>query len=71
MRLLISIVNASNNTKSVLLGNLINLHSNKYSDKCRYYAFAVKLDKCIRSCNNLGDLFNKLCVPKKTEDLNV
>ena len=31
-----------------------------------------KLDRCISSCNTLiNDLSNKLCVPNKTEDLNI
>ena len=30
----------------------------------------AKLEKCVRSCNTLNDLFNKLCVSNKTEDLN-
>ena len=36
-----------------------------------YYLFAVKLDRCVGSCNNLNNLFNKVCVPNKTEDLNI
>ena len=32
--------------------------------------FAVKLDKCVGSCNSLNDLSNRVCVPNKTEDLN-
>ena len=49
---------------------LINLHPNEYSQELRYYPFAVKLDKCVGSCNTLNDLCNKVCVPNKTEDLN-
>ena len=30
---------------------------------------AVKLDRCVGSCNTLTDLSNKGCVPNKTEDL--
>ena len=32
---------------------------------------AVKLDRCIGSCNTLNDVPNKVCVPNKTEDLNL
>ena len=36
------------------------------------YPFAVKLlDRCVGSCNTLYDLSNKVCVPNKTEDLNL
>ena len=33
--------------------------------------FPVKLDRCVGSCNTFNDLSNKLCVPNKTEDLNL
>ena len=36
-----------------------------------YYPFAVKLDRCVGSCNTLNDLSNKIYVPSKTEDLNL
>ena len=74
-----SIVNVSNHTKCGSLSNqkceiqptLINLHPNEYSQEFHYYPFAVKLDQCVRSCNTLNDLSNKVCVPNKTEDLNL
>ena len=50
---------------------LINLHPNEYSQEFRYYPFAVKLDRCVESCNTFDDLSNKVCVPNKTEDLNL
>ena len=31
----------------------------------------VKLDECVGSSNNLHDLSNEVCVPNKTEDLNI
>ena len=74
--LLICLVNRSNYTKCVSLSNqkcivqstLINLHPNKYSQEFQYNAFVVKLDRCVRSCNNLNDLSNKVCIPNKAED---
>ena len=79
MGLLVSIVNLSCNTKCVSLRNqkcmiqptLINLHPNKYSQEFHYYSFKVKLDRCVEMCNTLNDLANKVCVPNKTEDLNL
>ena len=76
--LLASIVSASKHTKCVSLSNqkrdiqpnLMNLHPNEYSQEFYYYPFAVKLDRCVRSCNTLNDLSNKLCFPNKTKDLN-
>ena len=64
MGLLISIANASNHTKCVLLKNqkceiqpiFINLHPNEYSQEFHFYPFTIKLDKCIGSSNTLSDL---------------
>ena len=77
--LLSNIVNGSNHTKCVSLSNqkcviqptLINLHPNEYSQELYYYPFAVKLDRCVGSCNTLNDLLHKVCVPNKKEDLNL
>ena len=49
----------------------INFHPNEYSQRFHYYPFAVKLDRCVGICNTLNDLSNKVCVPNKTEDLNL
>ena len=71
--LLTGIVRASTHTKSVSFSNpkfmiqptLINLDSNKHSQEFYYYPFAVKLNRCVGSCNTLNGLFNKVCVPNK------
>ena len=36
-----------------------------------YYPFVVKLDRRIEICNTLNYLSNKVCIPNKTEDLNI
>ena len=77
--LLTGIISVSNHAKCVSLSNqkcmtqptLINLHPNKHSQDFHYYPFAVKLDRCVGRCNTLNDLSNKVCVPNKTEDLNL
>ena len=77
--LLTRIFNACNHTKCVSLRNqkceiqpiLINLHPNEYSQELHYYPFEVKLDKCAGSCYTINDLSNKVCVPNKTENLNL
>ena len=77
--LLISIADASNHTKCVSLRNqkceiqpiFINLHPNEYSQVFHYYSFTFKLSKYVGCCNTLIDLSNKVCVPNKTEDLNL
>ena len=50
---------------------LINLHLNEYIEQLHYYPFPVNLDRCMGSCNTLNDLSNKVCVPNRTEDLNL
>ena len=68
--LLSNIVNGSNHTKCMSLSNqkcivqptLINLYPNEYSQEFHYYSFAVKLDRCVGSCNTLNYLSNKVCV---------
>ena len=42
-----------------------------YSQEIQYYPFAVKLDKRVGSCNTLHDLSEEVCVPNKSEDLNI
>ena len=77
--LLTNTVNASNHRKCVSLSNqkceiqstLINLHPNEYNQEFHYYPFVVNLDRCVGSCNTLNDLFHKVFVPNKTEDLNI
>ena len=51
--------------------SLLLLHPNEYSQLFYYYPFTLKLDKCVGSCNALYDLSNKVCVPDKTEYLNL
>ena len=71
--LLTGLVNGSNHTKCTSLSNqkcmtqpsIINLHPNEYSQEFHYYPFAVKLDRCVRSCNTLNNLSNKVCIPNK------
>ena len=72
-------VNVSGHKKCILLSNkkcevqptLINLDPNEYSQELHYYPFADKLDRCVASWYILYDLSNKVCVPNKTEDLNL
>ena len=79
IRLLTGLLNASNHTKCIPLSNqkceihhtFINLHPDQYRQEFHYYAFTVKLDKCVGSCNTVNDLSNKVCVPNKMEDLNL
>ena len=74
-----SIVSGSTHTKCVSLSNqkceiqptFINLPPNEYNQELHYHPFTVRLDKCAGRCNTLNDLSNRVCVPNKTEDLNI
>ena len=48
-----------------------NLHPNECSQEFYEYPFAVKLDRYVGKNNTLYDLSNKVCVPNKTDDLNL
>ena len=47
------------------------LHLNEYSQELHYFSFVVNLDKCVGRFDTLNDLSNKVCVPNKTEYLNL
>ena len=59
------------NQKCEIQPSFTNLHPNEYGQEFHYYPFTVKLDKCVGSCNTLNDVSNKVCVPNKTERLNL
>ena len=79
MLLLTALVKGSNHAKCGLLVNqkcliqptLNNLHPNQYSQEFHYYPSTVRLARYVGICNTLNDLSNKVCVPNKTEDLNL
>ena len=60
-----------NNQQCMIQLTLINLHPNEYSEWLCYYTFAVNLDRYMGSCNTLNDLFNRVCLPSKSDDLNL
>ena len=55
------------NQKYEIQPTFINLHPNEYSQESHYHPFTVKLDKYVKSWNTVNDLYNKVCVPNKTE----
>ena len=59
------------NQKCEIQPTIINLNPNEYTQRLRYYPFAVNIDRCVSSCNSLIGLSNKVYVPNKTEDLNL
>ena len=59
------------NQKCMTQTTLINLHSSRSSQEFHYDPFVVNLERCAGNCNSLNDLSIKVCVPNKTEDLNL
>ena len=59
------------NQKCAIQPAFISLHLNEYTQEIHCYRVAVKLDRCIWSCNALNGLSNRVCVPNKTTDLTL
>ena len=36
-----------------------------------FYPFSIKTSKCRSSCNNINDLYAKLCVPDVVKNINI
>ena len=49
----------------------MNTLNNYFKSTLKDYPFAVKWDISVVNCNPINDLSNKVCVPNKTEDLNI
>ena len=45
----------------------INVNSNEPT----FYPFSIKTSKCSGSCNNINNLYAKICIPDVVKDLNV
>ena len=56
-----------NNRKCKVRPEIININSNEPS----LYRYSVKISKCSASCNNINDLYAKLCVPYVIKNMNV
>ena len=41
------------------------------SNEPLFYPFSIKTSKCSGSCNNINDLYAKLCVPVIVKNLNI
>ena len=44
---------------------------NVNSKEPMFYPFSIRTRKCFSSCNNINDLYAKLCVPHVVKNLNV
>ena len=46
---------------------IVNINSNKPI----FYPFSVTINKCSGNCNNINDLYARICVPDTVKNLNV
>ena len=56
-----------NNQACKVRPEIINVNSNEPV----FYPFSIKTNKCSGSCNNIDDLYAKICVPDAGKNLNV
>ena len=50
---------------------LLHLNPDEYNQGLRYYQFMVNLDRFNGCFNTLNNPFERICVPNKTEDVNL
>ena len=50
---------------------LLNLNPDEYNQGLHYYQFIVNLDRFNGCFNTLNNPFERICVPNKTEDVNL
>ena len=55
-----------NNQACIVRYEIFNINSNEPV----FYPFSIKTSKCNGSCNNINDLYAKICVPDSVKDLN-
>ena len=56
-----------NNQECKVRPQILNVHS----DEPLFYPFRIKTSKCSGSCNNINNLYAKMCVPDVVKNLNV
>ena len=60
-----------NNQPFMTRPTLLSLNPKECNQGLRYYPFMVYLEKCTGSYSTLDDPFCKICVPNKTENVNL
>ena len=56
-----------NNQEFKVRPEIVNVDSNEPL----FYPFSIKASKCSGSCNNINDLYAKLCVPDVIKNMNI
>ena len=55
----------------VTRSTLIDLNPDKFNQGLCYYPFMVNLGRCNRSYNTFDDASGRICVPYKSENVNI
>ena len=55
-----------NNKECKIRPEIINIKSNEPT----FYPYSIKVNKCSGSCNNINDLYAKLCAPDVVKNIN-
>ena len=55
------------NQECKIRSEIVNVNSNEPI----FYSYSIRTSKCSGSCNNINDLYAKLCVPGVVKNLNV
>ena len=56
-----------NNQECKVRPKIVDINSNNPM----FYPFSIKVNKCSGNCNNINDLYAKICAPDTVKDLNV
>ena len=56
-----------NNQECKIITKTIDINSNEPL----FYTFSTILNKCSGSCNNINDLYAKLCIPNVVKNVNI
>ena len=60
-----------NNQSRKIRPSLIDVNPNEYNQGLRYNPFMVNLDRCDIRCYTFDDPSDAMCVPNRTEDVNL
>ena len=56
-----------NNQKCKIRPEIVSINS----DEPTFYPYSVETNKCSGSCNNVNDLYAKICIPDLVKNINL
>ena len=55
------------NSECKVRPEIISINSNNHM----FYPFSIKVNKCHSNCNNINDVYERICVPDTVKNLNI